>query len=63
MSLYALVNVPKTGVPIALNCHNVEYVMTFTIQNAGTNALGPGGGSLGYGWNGSGVTKSVAVKF
>ena len=37
--------------------------MTFTIQNAGTNALGPGGGSLGYGWNGSGVTNSVAVKF
>src|SRR5438132_4470294 len=37
--------------------------MTFTIQNAGVKARGPGGGSLGYGWNGSGVTKSVAVKF
>ena len=37
--------------------------MTFTIQNAGLNAVGPGGGSLGYGWNGSGVTTSVAVKF
>src|SRR5207247_819132 len=37
--------------------------MTFTIQNAGTNALGPAGGGLGYGWNGSGVTQSVAVKF
>src|SRR5438034_779276 len=37
--------------------------MTFTIQNAGLNAVGPPGGSLGYGWNGSGVTRSVAVKF
>src|SRR5437762_1146031 len=37
--------------------------MTFTIQNAGLNVVGPGGGSLGYGWNGSGVTNSVAVKF
>jgi glycosyltransferase involved in cell wall biosynthesis len=26
-SLYALANVPKTDVPIALNCHNVEYVI------------------------------------
>jgi len=25
--LYALVNIPKTDVPIALNCHNVEYVI------------------------------------
>jgi polysaccharide biosynthesis protein PslH len=25
--LYALVNVPKTDVPIALNCHNIEYVI------------------------------------
>jgi polysaccharide biosynthesis protein PslH len=25
--LYALVNVPQTKVPIALNCHNVEYVI------------------------------------
>ncbi|MGA9593846.1 MAG: glycosyltransferase family 4 protein [Candidatus Acidiferrales bacterium] len=25
--LYALVNVPDTEVPIALNCHNVEYVI------------------------------------
>jgi polysaccharide biosynthesis protein PslH len=25
--LYALVNVPQTTIPIALNCHNVEYVI------------------------------------
>ena len=37
--------------------------ITFTIQSAGTRALGPAGGGLGYGWNGSGITRSVAVKF
>jgi polysaccharide biosynthesis protein PslH len=26
-SLYALVNVPETNIPIALNCHNVEHVI------------------------------------
>jgi polysaccharide biosynthesis protein PslH len=26
-SLYSLVNVPDTAVPIALNCHNVEYLI------------------------------------
>jgi polysaccharide biosynthesis protein PslH len=26
-SIYALVNVPNTSVPIALNCHNVEHVI------------------------------------
>jgi len=25
--LYALLNVPQTGVPIILNCHNVEYII------------------------------------
>jgi len=25
--LYALINIPETKVPIALNCHNVEYVI------------------------------------
>jgi len=37
--------------------------ITFTIQSAGTRALGPAGGGLGYGWNGSGIDRSVAVKF
>ena len=34
----------------------------FVIQNAGTAALGPAGGSLGYGGTG-GIATSVAVKF
>ena len=41
--------------------------MTFTIQNAGTTALGPAGGGLGYGAtlpSGTpGIPSSVAVKF
>jgi hypothetical protein len=41
--------------------------MTFTIQNAGTSALGPSGGGLGYGpdtpGGTPGVGKSVAIKF
>ena len=36
--------------------------ITFTIQNVGTTALGPFGGSLGYGGTG-GIAKSVAIKF
>jgi sugar lactone lactonase YvrE/ribonuclease HI len=41
---------------------------TFTIQNAGTTALGTYGGGLGYGINpnggtGSGIGNSVAIKF
>jgi hypothetical protein len=40
---------------------------TFTIQNAGTTALGPSGGGLGYGpdspGGAAGVPKSVAIKF
>jgi polysaccharide biosynthesis protein PslH len=26
-SVYALINIPKTSVPILLNCHNVEYII------------------------------------
>jgi polysaccharide biosynthesis protein PslH len=26
-SIYALTNVPKTGIPMALNCHNVEHII------------------------------------
>jgi hypothetical protein len=41
--------------------------MTFTIQNAGTTALGPSGGGLGYGatlpGGTPGIPTSVAVKF
>jgi hypothetical protein len=41
--------------------------MTFTIQNAGTTALGPNGGGLGYGatlpGGTGGIPSSVAVKF
>lgn len=41
--------------------------MTFTIQNSGTTALGPGGAGLGYGASSPGGTlgipNSVAVKF
>jgi hypothetical protein len=41
--------------------------MTFTIQNAGTTALGPGGAGLGYGASSPGgplgIPNSVAVKF
>jgi hypothetical protein len=41
--------------------------MTFTIQNAGTTALGPSGGGLGYGaplpGGTPGIPNSVAVKF
>jgi hypothetical protein len=41
--------------------------MTFTIQNAGTSALGPNGGGLGYGatlpGGTPGIPTSVAVKF
>ena len=41
--------------------------MTFTIQNAGTTALGPNGGGLGYGatlpGGTPGIPTSVAVKF
>jgi hypothetical protein len=36
--------------------------ITFVIQNAGTTALGPTGGGLGYGGKG-GIPSSVAVKF
>ena len=40
---------------------------TFTIQNAGITALGPGGGGLGYGPGSpggtAGIAKSVAIKF
>ena len=36
---------------------------TFTIQNDGKTALGPGGGGLGYGWSSGGIPNSVAVKF
>jgi hypothetical protein len=39
---------------------------TFTIQNAGVTALGPGGGGLGYSYAGltpAGITPSIAVKF
>lgn len=40
---------------------------TFTIQNAGTDAVGPGGGGLGYGPDTPGepvgITKSMAIKF
>jgi hypothetical protein len=36
--------------------------MAFVIQNAGTTALGPTGGGLGYGGTG-GIHSSVAVKF
>ena len=36
--------------------------ITFVIQNAGTTALGPLGGGLGYGGTG-GIRSSVAVKF
>ena len=35
---------------------------TFTIQNVGTTALGPGGGGLGYGGY-KGIPASVALKF
>jgi hypothetical protein len=41
--------------------------MTFTIQNAGTTALGPGGAGLGYGASSPGgplgIPNSIAVKF
>ncbi len=41
--------------------------ITFTIQNTGITALGPGGGGLGYGPDSTagapGIGKSVAVKF
>jgi hypothetical protein len=41
--------------------------MTFVIQNAGTTALGPGGGGLGYGppapGGTAGIAPSVALKF
>lgn len=36
---------------------------TFTIQNAAPTALGPAGGSLGYGGTSGQITKSVAIKF
>jgi hypothetical protein len=40
---------------------------TFTIQNAGTTALGPSGGGLGYGPDApggtAGIAKSIAIKF
>ena len=41
--------------------------MTFTIQNAGVGALGPGGAGLGYGATSPsgapGIDTSVAIKF
>jgi len=36
---------------------------TFVIENAGVNAIGPGGGGLGYGGTTGGIAFSVAVKF
>jgi glycosyltransferase involved in cell wall biosynthesis len=36
-SLYALTNVPKTDIPIALNCHNVEYVILERYSRIETN--------------------------
>jgi polysaccharide biosynthesis protein PslH len=38
-SLYALVNVPETAVPIVLNCHNVEYVIYQQYSRIETNVV------------------------
>ena len=63
--------------PVSVNTFNQSFSfqltnpvadgMTFTIQNAGTTALGPGGSGLAYGQaspgQGQGIPTSLAVKF